>query len=432
MTRWLLLFAFAGSLQAAIAPLGYEEALQAILDRNPDIATARANLDQVKARNLPDHLSLLPTVQLVGTQTYNKSTSLSFDPFGEPYIVSPEQSSLVGGLNARLNLFRFGADVQAMRAANTEETSADWALKSQYLTTEYDGAVSLNGLIQATKDLDIYQRILDMREGIVRVSRERFQRGLMAEQEVNKLAVDLENDRAALRDTQITQAEARAHLIALLGHDSIQLEWPWLEKLRTGRPSVLTVDDKALSTRPDWQAAETRVRAARQRKWQNFGQFLPSLDVSASYNQQTFRPGGNVSFSGPESQVQLILTVPLFDRLAGYSQYATQVQTESIAEWEFEKLKRNALAEWQSAKSALEISLQTARDREQTLGMARKLYEDNLLRFRKGLVSANDLSVDQNRLLQSEQLAVRGWNNVHTNFSRLCKAIGRRTKECWQ
>jgi outer membrane protein TolC len=151
---------------------------------------------------------------------------------------------------------------------------------------------------------------------------------------------------------------------------------------------------------------------------------FPSLDFNVSYGyfQSTV--------SGPQYSTGLVLTVPLFDRLQNYGAYAAQADVATQAELEVERIRRLARREWDSAKGALPLAIETALARDKTLVVARGLYEDNVRRFERGLIEANGLSVDQQRLLQSEQLAVRGWATAHGTLARLCFARGLRIKEC--
>ncbi len=427
----LLAFVATAPVWAEIAaPLDYLQALQAILDRSTDVGSQQANLELLKAKNLPSHLALLPTVSLEVRDEVDQNQGLTFDPVLGFTTQSIRTERYGTGAKGDLNLFRFGGDLAAMRAANAEEDSQRLSVTDTTLKVEGTGAHAINDLIQADKDVSVLRRIKEMRESILQIAQERFRRGLLAQQEVQKVSVDLDNDRAQLRDADTEAIRARSALVQLLGHDNIQLEWPWIDRLRNDTPAILHFPETALANRPDWRSAEAKVKGARERQSQDLAQALPSLDFNFGYGlYHTSSMGQTVS--GPELSMAVVLTIPLFDRLTNYGAYVSQVQTVSLAELDLEKTRRQAKADWESARGALEISLQTARDRDHTLEISRQLYQDNLLRFQKGLVSANDVSIDQGRLFQSERLDLQGWSAAHGNFVRLCNALGRRVKDCW-
>ena len=126
----------------------------------------------------------------------------------------------------------------------------------------------------------------------------------------------------------------------------------------------------------------------------------------------------------------ITLSIPLFDRLERYGEFKEAVHNQSVSELQFEKVKRKAKQEWKSTEGAFLIALKSARQREKTLATSRKLYEDNLKRFKRGLISANDLIVDLSRLFDSETFAVQGWAEVHRKFTSLCHSVGQRVGNC--
>jgi outer membrane protein TolC len=81
-------------------------------------------------------------------------------------------------------------------------------------------------------------------------------------------------------------------------------------------------------------------------------------------------------------------------------------------------------------REAFRTSVSAALARERTLAMSRKLFQDGLKRFRAGRAAANELSVDQARLLDSELFAVQGWSAAHLAYSRLCHALGVSVWQC--
>lgn len=413
------------ALTAADEPLAFQAALNAIVERSPAIGIQRAIVESTAAKNLSSRLSLLPTVRGEASHTVS-------DSFG----LRTTRRGLQGV--AELNLFRFGSDFAAMKAASAEVRAQELLVDDTVLKTEADAIRFLVTFIQSTKEVETVQEIYQSREEALKIARSRYERGLLASQEADKFAVDLDNARARLSDAEIALISAGAELDSVLGHSNIVREWPWKEAL-SGTIAEFPKENKALSHRPDLQAAQERIKAADYRKDQAWGKVFPSLDINVSYGYFTSSggagpgPGGGPSggsFAGPEWRGTLALSVPLFDRLQDFGTYQALVHTKTVAELELERTKRLAKSEHDSARGTLGVSLQTAKLRDQTLGISRKLYRDNLLRFRKGLVNANELIVDQERLYDSQLNAIRGWGAAHTQFTRLCHSTGRRIENC--
>lgn len=403
---------------AVEAPLEFGEALKVIVDRSPSVRIQEANWEGVDAKNLSSRLAMLPSLSAQVSQTES-------DQVGDRVT----RRGLMG--TAELNLFKFGADAASMRAASAESRTQEFLLQDSVLAAEEDGVKGLVTYLQSLLELETIKEITGIREEASKIARERYQRGALAAQEADKFAIDLDNARARLSDVQTTTIAAGAELEAMLGHRRVKLDWPWKPLFSTDKLLTAVSEERKLSARPDWKASEEKVAAAKQRKNQAWGVVLPSLDLSFSYGYfQNDQKTLGTQFNGPEWQGKLALTIPLFDRLENYGQYRSLVHAEAAAEGELERTRRQAKIEYDSAKGSLQISVQTARLRDQTLTTSRKLYRDNLARFRKGLISANDLIIDQERLTDSQLNAIRGWAQVHTSFSRLCHAMGERVATC--
>jgi outer membrane protein TolC len=256
-----------------------------------------------------------------------------------------------------------------MRAASAEEKNQSTLVDDTVLKVEDQAVHALVAFIQAKREVDVVRRILQIREDSLRISRERFSRGLMASQEVDKIAVDRGNDESRLRDTEIKALAAEGDLINLLGHANVALDWPWREKIE--RPAKLLAAEEAdLSRRPDWAAAEEKVRATDERANQSWGKILPSLDAGVNYGY--FRNDGNARLMtgnphGSEWSANLTLSIPLFDRLDRYGTYQAASRAKSIAELELERVRRAAGGEWRAARASMGLALQTARIRVETL-----------------------------------------------------------------
>jgi outer membrane protein TolC len=399
-------------------PLNFEEALKIIVDRSTSVTTQQGILSQTEARNYSSHLRLLPTA----TGTVSNANTLGTGSLGV-------DNSYTAQGTVNLNVFHFGSDVAAMKAANAEEDQNKLLVTNAVITTEAAGVNALVTTVQATQEVRILNQIVDMQTSSYQIALERYRRGLLPSQEADKVAIDLDNARAALRDAEIAARSAEANLAALLGHSNIALDWPWKKRVQDAFDLLIKSNEAQLTDRPDWIAAKRRIDGVEERIKERWGMMLPSLDAQFSYGYLNDVTAGN---RGPNWAGSITLTIPLFDRLASYGEYQSHIAHRVISEAAFEQVKRQAKNDFQAAKSAFQISLESAKDRDKTLTTSRRLYQDNLLRFRSGLVSANDLIVDQRRLFATELNAIKGWGAVHVNFSNLCHALGKTIEDCDQ
>ena len=277
--------------------------------------------------------------------------------------------------------------------------------------------------IQRTELRGIADKLHASQAELHQIARQRFRKGLLPRQEVDKVYIDLQNTLARLKDANIRVATTKAALVSQLGHSDIHILWPWQRKFQQRRLSKIESKYEVART-PGFLALDYDFAAQSQRVKQNFRTMFFSLDLDLLYNVRTTDVTPN------EWSATATISIPLFDQLTNYSRYASQVEIKREAELALEEARRTLSAEHISLKTTYETALDTALSRAESLDIARRLYEDNVRRFRRGRINANELQLDQERLFRSEQFAIEGWNQVHVAFSELCHSYGSRLSEC--
>jgi len=394
-------------------PLSFNDALERIIGRSTAIGIQKENLQALRARNLSSHLSLLPTLSVQANHTQSK------DQFEE----GTGRAQSIAAV-ASLNLFGFGADAAAMKAANREEEALELSVSLTVLSEEDTATKLLVDRILAHQTYNILKQLRQLNDEAHRISRERFAKGLLASQEVDKIVIDLDNANAELRDAEMIENKALADLRARLGNEDVVLEWPWRSQFD---PFALPkTGETEIAKRPDFRQAQKKLEAAEARVRQSFGKIFPSLDATLSYG---YSEGPNRT-PGTQTTGALTLTIPLFDRLTQYGGYRAEVHSKAATELDLERIRRDARSDLESSKVSFEIALETSKTREKTVNTSRRLYQSNLARFQRGLISANELAQDQTRLQHAELFAIRGWASAHNGFARLCHAMGRQLAEC--
>ncbi len=413
---WIVcLGAAAFAYEALGNPLPMDQAIKAILDRSPEISGQQSQVDATQARNVPAHLAHLPSLTLTG----NYETGRRAMSFGSTASAWGAEATL------KLNLFRFGALQAGSNRASAREERQEWQLKQVSIQAEAGAVESLLAYISALKQEFIRKRSTEIRDSALAIAKQRYQKGLLAQEEVDKVAIDRDNAVATLKDAQVTSLRAQSALQVLLGHTNVELDWPWITRMQKFK--IASGDPEALRTRPDWQAAEANLRSRYHQKNEALGEIFPSLDFAGSYGYANNRA---IGLSGSLWTAGVYLTVPLFDRLTEVSEYREQIYLASAAEAELEAVRRRAKQEWQIVQGQFPIALSTAQMRENTVKISQRLYDTNLQRFRRGLVNVNDLMQDQDRLLDSEILLVRGWERAHLGYSDYCHTLGKLIPQC--
>jgi outer membrane protein TolC len=404
--------------------LKFDQAIQQILARSTDIATQQAQVSETVATNIMARTAFWPNIGVQLSRYENQDNVLLTKTISDS-----------ANVNAKLNLFRFGADVKGLQAANEDEDTQNFKLSATILNTEETAVQGLINEIQAAFEIDVLAGIVKKEQELLKIGRERYSRGLMPEQEVDKISVDIENASARLADTQVREAQAKANLVALLGGSNIVVDWPWIERFRelnkdSKKRDALMGTESELEKRPDVRSATKNLEAQQDRTSQRVRQILPSLDGTLTYSSYGLDSTPVGTSLDPQWTAGLVINIPLFDQLSNYSVARVQYFEKQKADTGLELVQRTAMQDWTSAKSTFEIALTTALSRDATAQLSRRLYNDSLKRFRIGRIDANDLALDETRFSDSELLATAGWAQLHLAYAELCHARGLRLMDC--
>lgn len=400
---------------AANSPkLSFQQAMSEIMARSTSLSISESQLRATEKGNILERTAFLPTISYDYTENTFKTAG-----------VGGRTNSTRSGLNASWNLFQFGADASEWKAAIQEEKKFESNVDNTYLTVEKSAVDALVNYIGQSFQVNVAKQLYDLNLDSHKIAKARFKRGLLPKQEVDKVFIDVENAKARWQDARIRLEEAAASLTELLGHTNVQMQWPWSNVLSKDSQTTKDLESGfSINSVPAWNVVNYEYESQDHLVSGRFRQFLPSLDAVGTYNF------GGTNSTTNEYTASLTLSVPLFDGLSRYANYKTQVEVREQSELKREALRRSIEAEWTAARNAYRIALATATARANALEIARRIYRDNERRFRSGRISANDLSLDQERLFRAEQNAVVGWTTLHSSFTRICHAKGKRIQAC--
>ena len=387
------------------------EAIDSIVARDPRLSSAHAQSDFATVNHVSRYTAFLPTVSMLARE----SKDYSLD----------SQNTLVSA-QANLNLWHFGSDFAALSAAAFGKTVAEANVEQTTLEIEAQALNALLDYIQMQEEVSIAKKLLESKDESLKLTEERFQRGLNPEQEVLKAQVDLANAKARLSNLEIEQQTANAQVKSLLGDSEVSPKWPWIEKLNSTHALEFAQDFEQIGQRPDLRKLEAQMFVEQNFSKKSWREIFPSLDLSVE-RQMNHPKGLNRDY---DTTAALTLTMPIFEGLSDYRNYREQDTQSIIAQNLLDKATRDVEGQLAGQKINYQQALTTARNRYDVLALSRKLYRQNFERFRSGRADFNTLELDQNRYLESEQLASQGWKNAHKAFGELCLATGRRLKDC--
>ena len=408
--------------------LSLPETLDAARAQSPDLAVALERVRQAENNVQRAWSALQPTLNAVGTLTYNSVPSTIFTvtpaPNGPPAfdVTAGSNWSRAGSLQLSWDVLNFRA-FPALASAHDQvavsrlnETQQRRELLLSVASTYYSG-LSLRELAQVAA-----QQARATRDHALQ-AQARYEAGLIQLSSALRARIDYLRADQETRRAQFSYAASKSQLAALLDRrdTAFELAPPQAppEELRGTFRDLL---QRALAERPELAAAQVNEQIAARLKTDAWAQFAPSVAVNASarYNNPAISSNGEKE----TWSVALSLTLPLYD---GGFRYVALKDADSQL--------RQARAQSRSEAVRVETScggrcwiLESARalrdEAEQEVRASRE--NERLIRaqFAAGTSSQVEVSDAESALFQSESSALQQRLAVQLSALRVAKAVG--------
>ncbi len=416
-----ILFVIATFLQIAHADeLPFREALRAMVDHNVLVQVQQTKLSASKSQQNAAIGAFTPQIYLQAQEQRWDGNS----PSVAGSSIYPTEEIYTA--NAKWNLFRSGADIAGLRAANRDQSYQESTLEDSYIQAEQKSALALLDLIEKKQIAEAYKRSEESVGHFLEIARARFNKSLLPKEETDKVALDASNAEAKRADAEIGYNNARAAVEALLGHTRVSTEWPWEKNLSLDQVKDFINESgrkAAIEQRPDFRAAREFVESQDSLSRSFFRAMGPSVDLTYSVGELHSR-GQTVS----SWQSLATLTIPLWSGLKDHAAYRTQVEAKYAAEFRLHQLERDVQGLVEAAQANFRLSVQQYQVRTRNLTLARHIMDQDAARFKLGRADANELNLDLDRVTIAEILAVQGIRQAHVAYMELLHAFGRRVQ----
>lgn len=411
-----------------IREITLEEAYELALAGNPDLAMAEARLAQARVIRLRVAAGLQPFVNAGASYAHtNTEAVLSFGPLIQGYtdyqlyanglqpqplpsecpdppyegceglvalndilteeiVIQPQdsysfQAQAVWQIgNARsIPLLRVAG--QTIRAA---EQSTEW------ITREILFGVSqaYYGLYTLQQVVGVSERFRESKARHVDLARARLAAGQVSAAEVMRAEVELSQAQRQLREMQQSLHGAAAEFAVLLGSPNVELRAaappPRVPLAGTSAQRV----EAALASRPDVQAAEAQVAAARASVTDARLAFLPTFNVNGSY-----RWSNAAGFVG-QNDIWTVGAGASWSVWDGGMHIADALEAKQRliqAEESLRKLKMQVAKEIEVADSNVEQGEVNLRTTQEELALARRTYDQVVALYEAGLATSLEL-----------------------------------------
>ena len=330
---------------------------------------------------------------------------------------SIKASSAIADLS--LNLFKGGSDWNNMLGAQAQNKAQQLQLLNENLRVEVKASDLIFKSLYILESKKIEEQFLKLKEDSFKIITSMYNQGKIPLQEVTKSEVDLALQKNKLRSVVLDLSENHSMISSLFINSIETKNWPFDEKTVPKLPesSKLPVAEQKF-----W------ISQSREKTWQaTKGLHWPSLDLHLQYIQAPYSERNNNQVAGV-----LTLTLPIWNGLETSSQVSTAHAQYIDALNDYKDTEQALTQRTMFLKEKIETARLNLNESKRNLKLSKKLYDDILKSFRLGRISTNDLIIEQNRLLESENNLALSQLSFHQGIIEACTLSGLKSSECLQ
>lgn len=324
------------------------------------------------------------------------------------------------GVDVSMNIFRFGGDF-AIRNGSTETIkAAELSNKMKELSAETSAAQVLCDAISAHLEINVYEHRMTASRQSLAAAAARYRKGILSEQELAKLKLESDRLEMSFRSAKRKAAQTRDLAMKYGGDLPANVDWPL-----TQHPELYTRAsawiNSVYSAELRLKALEASAAAASYAIGEARSALLPSLDLGIGWSRS-----GLPDFKNQADRREVVakLTIPIFSGFRDYGEYQGRVHEFAVAQANLEVERALAPKQFEFSVNEIRGALEDATERQRQIAIAEQLYQDNLKRFERGLVSVNELSIDEHRVRETELAAIEAWSTVHIGLFKLAELKG--------
>lgn len=389
------------------SPLTLDRVLARFLERNLAVEAARYRVESARADQIAARLRPNPSILFTAENFKVQGNSPFTVPFNRLYEAGPTYSQPIE-LGGKRRLRTEVADLSVSRA---EAELAD-VLRQRLAEVKrafYEAALARQAL----------EIVLDQRryyDDLVKFNQVRLEEGAISGGELLKVKLERVKFDSAVAQAQLATRQAGIKLLELLGETN--LEMPVTIGGDLGSAPVVvdlaSLKQKALSNRPDLQAAERGAALAERRIALEQARGIPDIIPFAGYKRV-----------GVDNTVQFGITIPLRINNKNQGEIARAVADDKVAGIEVALARNRVLAEVESAYRAYETALaQVGTFQRELLSQADESREMAQFAYREGATDLLPLLEAQRTRTEIRQQYLRTLFDYQVSILLLEAAIG--------
>ncbi len=429
----LLLCSVASS--RATGPVDLPECIQQVVDNDPSVATAEANLKASETGYLASKVRFLPAISASAGYTRTESSTASEDSWADSLYDlidgldrTSETYSL--GASATMPLWEGGYNWANLRHSRSAVRERRWHVQEMKLLAELTAVELYYGLLRGEHLLRVGEQAEALAEGHLERAEQLHEVGAVPVSDVLKARVALSQRRLERLSLNKGLRVARSQLASAMGRGPLEdievvddLDAPapllgeegdFLAEAEQNRPLLL-------GTREAERGASAAIAMAR-------SSGLPHVSLQGSYSWSDDDPDYDDGFLARRNyrwSTGLQVSVPIFDRLSTKESVARAHASVQAARWELERVRRQVGLEVHQAYLEMEearMMLAAAEQAVEEAGESFRLAEE---RYRLGAGTSLDILDAQARLTEAETSRVEALYEIKLASARMRRAVGK-------
>lgn len=383
----------------------WKKELESKIEKNPDFKELEFQLKLAEKKENQSFYFWTPDLQLYGSQSATQANS-SF-------------AQKQWGLAAQLNIFQFGRDyyLHQSRKAHLESTKNYFEgsyidLENQYLTILFKN-------IFLVHKLELFEEIENLKKNTLKVAQQRFDRGNLPRQQVDKVSIDLAN----FESQKISlEKELNDNIVLMKKYELTQIanNWPMIH-LKDFEFSQIENKNSFLLKQYEGDFTETTQLYNYEKS-----QFWPSLDLNGRY----YKYIDDTSLPN-QWELNLTLTWKLWDKYAQNINALDSFRRMSVADSKLNQYQKNISDEQKNIFSQIQLSQKRLKQSLTSLNKLNGLYQDSEKLFSQGRMSVNELFQDQQLLMETKINFESDLLDFHQNILNYCKQKNQRVWSCF-
>ncbi len=404
-----------GAEKEAIPSFSIQEAQAYALDHNRSLKNSALDR-QIAKKEVTQTLSQgLPQVngEISGRRNFDIRTNVI--TFGLPG-QEPQKSEVRFGTNyqseASINFSQLIFDGTFFLGLKASKVFVNLSQK-QYEQSQQDTRAKVakayySSLVTARNRAILKKNVAQV-EQLLYETRQRYQNGLVEKLDVDRQQLTLQNLENQLRKVKREARIARKLLKFQMGYplkDSLKLSESLETKLPDFKNRKSVPAEFKPSRRLQYQQLSIRERLATLNKKRYKAAYLPTIDAFATHLQLAQRDEFNFFEDGepwfPSTFAGISINVPIFSGFRRSAQLQkAEIELTQIRNRQ-EKLKSQIWLEVRRAKRTYNNALERARNQQENLALARKIYQQSKTKYEEGVGSSLALTNAQSQLFEAQ------------------------------